>query len=307
MQIEHRTLEVTDLEVREDAGEHHILAMVAPWNATYDTGDFVERFGKSVFDKSIKERGRNIPLMHGHDRENMPIGRSASWEKDQRGLIADFQVAPTDRAREALTLAKDGYVTGFSVGFVPIRNEETKHDGRRYLTRIEAKLDHVALLTAPTAPAYGDAQLIAARAFDPDDEQHAPRLAKWRHLLQSPHIETRGALPIHTTAAVRRPWDGARSERNADSPSTEAYYRRIFAWLDPDADPTRKSSYGFPHHEVSNDGTPGAAVLDALAAGVAALNGARGGSNIRGEQRRRIWAHLAHHYEALDMEAPPLR
>ena len=175
MKIEHRTLEITDIEIREDNGQHHIVALVAPFNATFDTGNFVERLGKSVFDKSIQERGRDIPLMHGHDRENMPIGRSTSWQKDRAGLIADFQVAPTDRAKEALELAKDGYVTGFSVGFVPIRNEETKHDGRRHITRVEAKQAHVALLTAPTAPAYGEAQLIAARAIAPDDKTQAPR------------------------------------------------------------------------------------------------------------------------------------
>jgi hypothetical protein len=126
--------------------------------------------------------------MHGHDRENMPIGKSAAWEKDAMGLVADFEVAPTERAREALELAKNGYVSGFSVGFVPVRNEESKIEGRRQITRIEAKLDHVALLTAPTAPAYGEAQLIAARAFDPDDQTQAPRLARWRHLLSSDYL-----------------------------------------------------------------------------------------------------------------------
>ena len=41
--------------------------------------------------------------------------------------------------------------------------------------------------------------------------------------------------------------------------------------------------------------------------GVAALNGARGGTDIAEAGRRGIWRHLAHHYEALDLEAPPLR
>ena len=61
MEIEHRTLEITDIEVRETDGQHHIVALVAPWNATYDAGSYVERFGKSVFDNSIQARGRNIP------------------------------------------------------------------------------------------------------------------------------------------------------------------------------------------------------------------------------------------------------
>ena len=43
MKIEHRTLEITDIEIREDNGQHHIVALVAPFNATFDTGNFVER------------------------------------------------------------------------------------------------------------------------------------------------------------------------------------------------------------------------------------------------------------------------
>jgi hypothetical protein len=95
----------------------------------------------------------------------------------------------------------------------------------------------------------------------------------------------------------------------AKSPATEPYYGRIYAFLTPEANDERKSSYGFPHHEVASDGTPGPAVLDALAAGIAALNGARGGSTLRGSVRQGVYDHLAHHYEALgdDTEAPPLR
>ena len=114
MEIEHRTiLEISDLEIRETDGQHHIVALVAPWNATYDAGTSVERFGKSVFDKSIKERGTTIPLMHGHDRENMPIGKSSTWEKDAVGLVADFEVAPAERAREALRLR---FLSGIRAG-----------------------------------------------------------------------------------------------------------------------------------------------------------------------------------------------
>ena len=31
----------------------------------------------------------------------------------------------------------------------------------------------------------GEAKVLAVRAYDPDDPQVAPRLAKWRHLLTS--------------------------------------------------------------------------------------------------------------------------
>ena len=139
--LENRILELSDIEIREDNGEHHIIALVAPWHATFDTGQYVERLGRSVFDKSIKERGSKIPLMHGHDRERFPIGMAGSWSNDNNGLIADFRMASTERSAEALALAKDGYVTGFSVGFHPVRSSESKQDGRRQITRLEAKLD----------------------------------------------------------------------------------------------------------------------------------------------------------------------
>ena len=109
---------------------------------------------------------------------------AGSWSNDNNGLIADFRMAPTERSAEALALAKDGYVTGFSVGFHPVRSSESKQDGRRQITRLEAKLDHVALLTSPNEPAYGDAQLVMARAFNADDKEQAPMLAKWRHLMK---------------------------------------------------------------------------------------------------------------------------
>ena len=48
--------------------------------------------------------------------------------------------------------------------------------------RIVGRLDHVGLVTAA---AYGEAKVLAVRAYDPDDPQVAPRLAKWRHLLTS--------------------------------------------------------------------------------------------------------------------------
>jgi phage head maturation protease len=71
-------------------------------------------------------------------------------------------------------------VTGLSVAFQPIRNKTETRDGRRHVTRMEARLDHVGLVTSA---AYGEAKVLAVRAYDPDDPQVAPRLAKWRHLL----------------------------------------------------------------------------------------------------------------------------
>lgn len=182
MNIETRTVELEALELREDDDGHHLVGIVAPWHATYDAGDYVEQFAKTVFDKSITERGNKIPLLEQHDRNRHPIGMSATWEKTGDGLVADFRFARTGRADEARQLAADGMVTGLSVAFHPIRNKVETRDGRKHVLRLEGRLDHVGLVTAP---AYDDAQVLAVRAFDPDDPEVAPKLARWRHLLDA--------------------------------------------------------------------------------------------------------------------------
>ena len=107
---------------------------------------------------------------------------AVSWDKSAEGLIADFKLAPTPRGEEAHTLASEGIVTGLSVGFIPIRNRTSTVGRRTHINRIEARLDHVGLVTTA---AYQEAKVLSVRAWDPDDEELVPRLAKWRHLLNT--------------------------------------------------------------------------------------------------------------------------
>ena len=182
MNLETRTVELEYLELRDDDDGHHLVGIVAPWHSEFDAGEYIEKFARSVFDKSIAERGTLIPLLEQHDRNRHPVGMSMSWENTNDGLVADFRLANTPRADESRQLAADGMVTGLSVAFQPIRNRTETRDGRRHVQRLEARLDHVGLVTAS---AYSEAKVLAVRAYDPDDPHVAPRLAKWRHLLTS--------------------------------------------------------------------------------------------------------------------------
>jgi HK97 family phage prohead protease len=184
-ELETRTIEFSDLETRNDNDGHHIVGLVAPFQSRYDTGRYIETLSSGVFDKSIKERGNRIPLLEQHDTQRHPIGMSVSWEKTATGLIADFKLAGTARGEEARTLAEEGIVTGLSVGFIPVRNRTGEINGKRHIERLEAKLDHVGLITTGRQ-AYQEAQVLSTRAYDPDDEELVPRLARWRHLLTNP-------------------------------------------------------------------------------------------------------------------------
>jgi len=120
-------------------------------------------------------------------------------------------------------------------------------------------------------------------------------------------IETKGkGGPIRSHSTAVR--DDATLNRNAilstRSPEDPSYYRKIFAYQLPNTDGTRKTHYTFIHHHVSKDGAPGAAAMSELRVQMSVLNGARGGTTLRGADRKAVWNHLAKHYRD-GGETPP--
>ena len=179
-ELENRTVPFDGIETRtDDDGYRHLVGVVVPWAGEYRLPSGVtESFERGAFAKTLQERGDRIPLYQQHEsRTTLPVGTSVSWQNTDDGLIADFRMARTERAREVLELAEDGMVSGLSVGFVPIRNRSEMRGDRQHVVRVEARLDHVGFVAQP---AYDDARVLAVRHFDPDDDQTAPRLARWR-------------------------------------------------------------------------------------------------------------------------------
>jgi hypothetical protein len=115
-------------------------------------------------------------------------------------------------------------------------------------------------------------------------------------------VLTAAAVASHKTGTSDGTWDaGANVKRLADD-AGEATLRKVFAWL-PDGD-VSKSSAKFPHHEVSADGTPGAANMAACSSGIGALHGGRGGTSIPDADRKGVYNHLAAHLKAGGQEPP---
>jgi hypothetical protein len=110
------------------------------------------------------------------------------------------------------------------------------------------------------------------------------------------------AIRPHETRVTTKRWDGLAVVQAIPSDATIDDLRAIHAYVDPDADPTLKSSYGFAHHE-----SVGAeANLRACLAGIADLNGAKG-AGLSDAEREAVHAHLAQHLLDGDREAPELR
>jgi hypothetical protein len=107
------------------------------------------------------------------------------------------------------------------------------------------------------------------------------------------------AIEGHDTPTSDSAWDGPAVVAAIPSTATEADLKSIFAWEDDEGDPLSKGDYKFPHH----NGVDGPANLKASSAGIAALNGGRGGADIPPEDRQGVYDHLVAHLKAGDPEA----
>jgi hypothetical protein len=116
-----------------------------------------------------------------------------------------------------------------------------------------------------------------------------------------------GPVPSHSTAVRDDETLDRSAILNTRSPEDPSYYKKIFAYHTPGTDGTRKTHYTFIHHHVSEDGRPGAAAYSELKSEMAILNGGRGGTILRGEDRKAVWNHLARHYRDFGKKPPELK
>lgn len=117
----------------------------------------------------------------------------------------------------------------------------------------------------------------------------------------------KAALPVHHTATSDGAWDGPANEARLANDAGAATFKKFFAWIDPEADPDTKAAYKFGHHEVSGEGSVGAANIKACITGIAVLNGGRGGTTIPDADNEGVWKHLAAHISDAGNEPPPLK
>lgn len=103
------------------------------------------------------------------------------------------------------------------------------------------------------------------------------------------------ACPVHHTATEDRPWDAAPNLKRLPSPMTVATAKKMFAWYDGEqvADgEIAKAACSLPHHEVSADGTPGAANLAGVRNALSRLPQSDIPASEHDAVRRHLQAHL---------------
>lgn len=156
-----------------------------------------------------------------------------------------------------------------------------------------------------------NAQVAALYANEPDAVADAAGLTADDAVMAAVYsaFGSLGAVGEHSTDTAEGTWDAAANEARLPSPMSEDTARAAYAWIEDgevsDGEVT-KQACRFIHHEVSTDGTPGAANMTGCSAGIAVLNGGRGGTTIPDADRQGVYDHLAAHLRDGGKEPPKL-
>jgi HK97 family phage prohead protease len=149
-----------------------VFGTVMPYNSPQMVKDpgappYKEAFAPGAFTRSIDQRGDKIRLytMHGRQANRNPVGKPVEWDDNSDRLRGAFQVFSTTEGDDALTLIREGGLTGFSVGFAALPGG-TKQEADLTL-RTEAGMGEV---SAVDVPAYAGAAIDGIRyALDIED------------------------------------------------------------------------------------------------------------------------------------------
>ena len=157
------------VDAQPSADGRRVSGIVVPWNTpsrTYGANSYKMR---DVFlPGSVRVPTQQpTPLLEAHDDSRFPIGKSIDWEDRPEGLRMTFEIAPTPRGEEALTLIDGDYCRGFSVGVGGL-DEHFDEEGKDW-TITGGDLLHVAL--TPQQKLW-DAKVD--RVFDMSGDRPAP-------------------------------------------------------------------------------------------------------------------------------------
>lgn len=273
--MQHKAYPITKFKALEDEGQGVFEAIVAVFGNVDRVGD---KIMPGAFTKSLEtwaERERPIPVIFSHNWDDLDahIGHVIEAAEVDEGLYVKGQLdIEEDFARKVWRKMSQGLLADFSFAYDEIDS--------KWIDDVHELHELDILEVGPT--------LVGANPAT--------------HLLN-----VKAALASHSTETTDAAWDGPANEARARSDEDVAYYRRIYAWRDPDGDPSVKSTYKFIHHMVGEGGEPGAANMRACQTGIGILNGGRGGTTVPDTDREGVWSHLARHLRDADLEPPELK
>ena len=174
---------MSELEIREfsasaDIEERTVTGLAVPYGESASIGGaYQERFQAGAID-SVED----VKLFYGHEE---PIGKVVEGRDTEAGFEIMARISDTPRGNEVLTLLRDGVLNKFSVGFLPLEQEQ---EGST-ITRTKVSLKEVSVVPFP---AFAGANITEVR-----EEQ-----AEEAELIETPNQE-RGSMSENMELEVR--------------------------------------------------------------------------------------------------------
>ena len=204
--MESGALQSGGLEVRRSAGSGTLLRGRFPYNSIAVLSDGgrtgrprKERFSSRAFSYRVEREEERIDLLVGHDF-NKPLASRATGTLDlldgDDALTFEARIAPelsdVGYVRDALALLESGLAVGISPGFrlppkravaEPETTEDEPVNPARGMHGAVIRVIHAALLfelSIVTRPAYQDATVEEARAFQLARRSPSYAITRWR-------------------------------------------------------------------------------------------------------------------------------
>lgn len=174
MDLERKTVKFEVKEIDEEEGT--FTGYAATFSDRPDSyGDIID---PGAFRKTLKEGGKRVKILWQHNVME-PIGKPIEMTEDEKGLHIKGKLSlGVQRAREVLSLMKDGVITEMSIGYDTIK--QSFEEGIRHLKEVKLyDTSPVVFAANPEAVIVGVKQSElkpypnehACRLRDPDDFQ----------------------------------------------------------------------------------------------------------------------------------------
>lgn len=272
------TKTLTNVEIK-NAARGEVSAVFATFNVVDADGD--------VTVPGAFAGNGEVPISaYGHASwgSGVPIGKGSIRETDTEAILDGRLFMDTQAGRDTFAAIKElGELGQWSYGYDTLLADPGTMDGREVQFLKQQRVYEV----SPVLRGAG----VGTRTIS----------AKGHNGTTEPSYKT--AIRPHDTPTTSRAWDGPAVVAAIPDGASVSDLRSVFAFVESGGDPDAKSSYRFPHHH----GVGGPANVRAALAGIAVLNGARGGSSIPSGDRQGVYNHLAAHLRDADREPPTLR
>ena len=143
---------------------------------TRDGKPFIEKISVGAFKRSL-QRNDNVKLLLNHDNSRV-LGST----KDNLTLTEDnigLRATTTITDKDVIQKAREGKLSGWSFGFIPLRDERTNDEKRQLELRNVSELDllEVSILDNTKVPAYNGTLIEARELVSEVDELIELRVA----------------------------------------------------------------------------------------------------------------------------------